>query len=107
PKQQGVMNLERIRAQMYGALAYGVKGLSYYTTRRALLTESHVKSSMYDDLTALNKSVRNLGDFLLDKTSQYIYHSGISANNQAAYFLDSLDASDLIASAPAGLIIGV
>lgn len=107
PQHPGVMNLERIRAQMHGALAYGVKGLSYYTTYGALLTESFEKSVWYDDLTVLNKKVKNIGNLLLEATSNKVYHTGLNANMQQAYFLDSFSESNFITAAPNDLIIGI
>ena len=107
PEQVGVMNLERIRAQMYGALAYGVKGLSYYTTHRALLTDTFEKGPLYDDLTVLNHAVTNAGNLLFNARSVQLYHTGISPALRAAYFLDDMTTSTVIADAPDDLIIGV
>ncbi|WP_353197554.1 hypothetical protein [Parapedobacter defluvii] len=107
PEQAGVMNLERIRAQMYGALAYGVKGLSYYTTHRSLLTETFEKSALYDDLAVLNQAVRHVGNLLFNARSVQLYHTGISEALRAAYFLDDLAASTVVDKAPDNLIIGV
>lgn len=107
PDVESIMNLERIRAQMYGALAYGVKGLSYYNTHGSLLDVNGEETSMYNDLVALNSEVKNVGNFLFDKIPEKLYHTGLNAQNNTAYFLDKISESDLIASAPDHLIIGV
>lgn len=107
PNHPGVMNLERIRAQMYAALAYGVKGLSYYTTHRSLLTTTFEKSAMYNDLSILNNEVKNIGNFLLHTRSEKIYHTGLNSTLQAGYFCDSFLESTILNEAPDNLIIGI
>ena len=104
------LNLERIRAQMYAALAYGVKGLSYYYENKngVLLDTLFNPSEMYPDLKRLNTEVKNLGNFLYAKQSEKIYHTSCNINGFAgSFFLDNLEESDLIKSAPKNLVIGV
>lgn len=107
PDVESIINLERIRAQMYGALAYGVKGLSYYNTHGSLLDANGEETAIYNDLLQLNKEVKNVGNFLFNKTSEKLYQTGLNTQNNTAYFLDKISDSDLIASAPDHLIIGV
>lgn len=106
-----IMNLERIRAQMYAALAYGVKGLSYYYTSNngALLDLDFNKTMLYDDLKILNAEVKNIGNLLFSKHSEKIYHTNIKSGNDAlnSHFLDNFQNSDLFKSAPDNLVIGV
>ncbi len=105
--QQSIMDVSRIRAQMYAALAYGVKGLSYFNSAGSLLDEKGGKTAMYEELKTLNTDIRSLGDFLLNKHSEKLYQTGVRQENKALYFLDSLETSDLLAAAPDNLVIGV
>jgi hypothetical protein len=105
--QQSIMDINRIRAQVYAALAYGVKGLSYFNSAGSLLDEQGNKTAMYDDLKSLNTDIRHLGDFLLNKRSEKLYQTGVKQENRALYFLDSMAISDLFVSAPDNLVIGV
>lgn len=105
--QQSIMDVSRIRAQMYAALAYGVKGLSYFNSAGSLLDEKGGKTAMYEELKTLNTDIRYLGDFLLNKRSEKLYQTGVRQENKALYFLDSLETSDLLAAAPDNLVIGV
>lgn len=105
--QQSIMDISRIRAQMYAALAYGVKGLSYFNSAGSLLDEKTNKTPMYDELKSLNTDIRYLGDFLLDKRSEKLYQTGVRQENKALYFLDSMETSDLLAAAPDNLVIGI
>lgn len=108
PDVVSIMNLERIRVQMFAALAYGVKGLSYYTSHRALIDPvTYEKTPMFNDLKALNTEVKNIGNFLLNKQSEKLYHTGVSTLNRARYYLDQFSLSTLLNTAPNDLIIGV
>ena len=107
--QPSIINVERIRAQMYAALAYGVKGISYFNSYGSLLNDVFEKTVMYDDLMQVNKEVKNIGNVLLNKKSEKLYHTGNTITEQLrnAYFLDKLSDSEIIKSAPNDLIIGI
>lgn len=105
--EKSIMDIPRISAQMYAALAYGVKGLSYYNSAGSLLDGEGNRTTLYEGLKLLNGNIRYVGDFLLDKQSEYIYHTGIAAGNDALYYLDAMADSDLLEDAPANLVIGV
>lgn len=108
PDVVSIMNLARIRVQMYAALTYGVKGLSYYTSHRALIDPvTYEKTAMFNDLKALNTEVKNVGNFLLDKQSEKLYHTGVSTLNRTRYYLDQFSLSTLLNTAPNDLVIGV
>lgn len=108
PGQVSIMNLERIRVQMYAALSYGVKGLSYYTSHQALIEDgTYDKTPMFNDLKALNTAVKNIGNYLFGKQAEQLYHTGVSSTNRTRYYLDNLSSSALINTAPNDLIIGV
>lgn len=108
PGQVSIMNLERIRVQMYAALSYGVRGLSYYTSHEALIDPvTYDKTPMFNDLKALNTAVKNVGNYLFGKLSENLYHTGVSSTNRARYYLDNMSSSALLNTAPNDLIIGV
>lgn len=96
-----------LSVQMYCALAYGVKCLSYFSTINCLVDGNGKKLDGYDEITEINHRVKNLGSFLFEKTSEKLYHFGITADNRAPYYLDDPEESELIVSAPADTIVGV
>lgn len=106
-EEKSIMDIPRISAQMYAALAYGVRGLSYYNSAGALLDGEGNRTVLYEELKRLNRNIRYLGDFLLDKQSEHIYHTGIAPGNNALYYLDAMTDSNLLEDAPANLVIGV
>ena len=99
--------VEQIKVQMYAALAYGVKGLSYYTSYGLFLDENGEKTSYYEPLTKINNKVKAIGDFLLDKKQQELYHSGLDKPVEKMYFLDSFDDSTIVSDIPNHIIMGV
>lgn len=99
PPQPSIVDLERIRVQMYAALAYGVKGLSYYYSHEVLIDPTtYEKTAMFNDLKDLNTTVKNIGNFLFDKRSEKIYQTGIPSANEGKFYLDSLSSSGLLLS---------
>lgn len=103
----GAMTLEKIQVQMYAALAYGVKGLSYYTSYGLFLDADGYVTDLYEPLTALNGRVKNIGGYLFDKEPEALYHSGLNREAEMAYFLDDAGASPLIAEMPENMIVGL
>ncbi len=93
--------------QMYAALAYGAKALSYYTTMEVVCDGAGNKKETFDEIRELNRRVHNLGDLLFDKSTEELYHFGIRKTNRTAYFLDDPEGSALISDAPSGSIVGV
>ena len=65
------------------------------------------ETDLYEPLTALNGKVKNIGGYLFDKEPEALYHSGLSSEMEAAYFLDAAGESSLIAGMPENLIIGL
>lgn len=94
-------------AQMYGALAYGAKCLSYYVTNGTLVTKTGAKGSDFNDIKSLNKTVKNLGNFLFDKQSEEIFHFGLDTDTQNQYYLDRTNLSDVVKNGPDGSIVSV
>ena len=103
----GPLPIEKMRVQMYSALAYGTVGLSYYTSLGAIVDEEGNKLSNFNQIKQLNSEVLNLGEFLFNKKSDKLYHTGVSSDKLQGYFTDSLAQSDLIKSAPENAILGV
>jgi len=103
----GRMNRQNIGIQMFAALAYGAKGLSWFTSMGIVTDVAGNKTERFDDVKALNEQVLNLGGFLLDKKLKQIYHTSLDELETKMYFLDNFNDSDLITAAPDNLIIGV
>ncbi|MHB1452594.1 MAG: hypothetical protein ACYCYM_01390 [Saccharofermentanales bacterium] len=98
---------EKLKVQMYSALAYGTTGLIYYTSLGVITDADGNKLPGFSQIKSLNSEVLNLGRFLFTKKSSKLYHTGVSENKLPGYFVDDLAASDLIGSAPDDAIIGV
>ena len=98
---------EMISTQMYCALAYGVKCLSYFSTIDCIADKTGNKLGNFDAIKAINRRVQNIGELLFDKTSEELYHFGIDPKNREPYFLDDPADSAWIADAPVGAIVGV
>ncbi len=93
--------------QMYAALAYGVKCLSYFTSLDVVCDNKGVKKDTFDEVKEINRKVQNLGDYLFEKETENLYHFGIKKANQVLFNLDKVEDSALIAGAPDGSIVGV
>lgn len=105
----GYINPARIKVQMNAALAYGASGVSYFMGSDIIVDNKGVKSQYYDELTQINKEVRNVGNLLMKATSSSIYHSAVSATYSTLNYLDSISSSTVISSLPstANIIVGV
>ncbi len=103
----GALPIEKMRVQMYAALAYGTVGLSYYTSLGAIVDADGEKTKDFNQIKQLNSEVLNLGNFLFDKKSDKLYHTSVSDDKLVGYFTDSLAQSDLIQAAPDSAILGV
>lgn len=101
------LSVEQIQVQMSAALAYGVKGLSYYNSWNSLTNTDGSPTTNYEALKTINWQARRIGDLLYDKQNIAIHHTGLSASYDSTYYLDSLSSSPYISSAPDDLIIGV
>ena len=98
---------EMISTQMYCALAYGVKCLSYFSTIDCIADGTGKKLENFDAIKAINHRVQNIGDLLFDKTSEELYHFGIKKANHDLYYLDKVEGSAWITGAPDNTIVGV
>jgi len=92
------MTLEKYMVQMNAALAYGAKGVSYFTGTNAIVTENGEKSALYDSLSELNAKVSNIGNLLLDATSTEIYHPRLSSDESNGYNLSNVEESAYISN---------
>ncbi len=105
---KGYIFTNEMRAvQMYAALAYGVKALSYFGSMSCICDGAGNVSPELPAVRELNCRVQNLGNFLFDKKSVALYHYGIDADNRPLYYLDDETASPWIAAAPDNGIVGV
>ncbi len=101
------LTVPQIQVQMAVGLTYGVKGLSYYTSQYSLTDVNGHPTAAYAALKAVNTRVKNIGNLLYGKTNAALYHTGLAASYNDAYFLDTLASSPWLSSAPANLSIGV
>ena len=108
-KNIGNMTAERISFQMYAALAYGVKRVSYFTSYGLVLDSRGNKTKMYDSVKAINEEALAVGRFLYDKTPMNIYHSGVGKLSKVRnnFYLDNLEKSSLLSEVPADCIVSV
>lgn len=108
-KAIGNMTPERIAFQMYAALTYGVKRVSYFTSYGLLLDANGDPTKYYEEVQAINKEALAVGQFLYDKESVALYHSGVGAMSkvQDIMYLDSLADSDLLTEIPTESIVSV
>ena len=98
----------QIRVGMYTGLAYGAKTLSSYIAVNYMWDREGNKQPRFEEGKALIREVKTTGNYLFDKTTKKIYHTGLPAGNyNAIYYLDDFASSDLLASAPDNLIISV
>ena len=102
----------QIALQLYSGLAYGADYLSYYMAPGYLYSmDGREKTERFEEGAALNKKIVNIGNLLLGKKSEKIYHTGFSLienwNNKLddKFYLDKISSSELISSAPDDLII--
>lgn len=98
---------DEIRYQMYVGLAYGAKCLYGWVCDS--VNDAGEKSATFNETKLRNAEIMPLGEYLLDKTTTEIYHTGAAAapNYVKNFYLDDLSKSQLIDSAPESLIISV
>ena len=98
---------EQIKYQMYVGLAYGAKQLSEWVAVSDGLNSDGTRSNLFDETKARNAEVMAVGNFLFDKKSSFVYHTGLSTEYFDDFYLDSISESALINSASDDLIISV
>lgn len=96
--EPGNFTIEKIKSQVFPLLCYGVAGLSYFTSAGSVVYNNE-KAPLYDDISALNKRVKNIGDFLLSKNNEAIYHCLRGDRYPSLYNLDRFEDSALMESA--------
>ncbi|MHB1452593.1 MAG: hypothetical protein ACYCYM_01385 [Saccharofermentanales bacterium] len=100
------MTPEKIRVQMSASLAYGVKQLSCFCAAGLIFDQNNEKTFMFEHVKEINQEILSLGEYLLDKASYKLYHTGIKNEYLPGYFLDDLAEDDLISEVGDHLIIG-
>ena len=105
----GKMTSEKISFQMWASLAYGVTRVSYWTSYGVLLDGNGDKTPLYNAIQSINKEGMTVGQFLYDKKSENIYHSGVGnlALVRGNYFIDDLSKSTLLSEIPTESIVSV
>ena len=103
----GNMTIEKISFQMWNALAYGAKRISYWTSYGVLLDGNGDKMALYEPIKALNKEALAVGEFLYNKTPDKIYHSGVGnlARVREGYYIDDIAQSPLISEIPTESVV--
>lgn len=96
------------KVQMYSALAYGTKGLSYFCAEGNIsVPETGGPTERFEALKEINFNVRRLGDFLLNKDMGPLYHTGLREEMVSQYCINSVsEAACPFTAAPDGLLIG-
>ncbi|MHB1452592.1 MAG: hypothetical protein ACYCYM_01380 [Saccharofermentanales bacterium] len=103
----GRMTREKLAVQMFSAVAYGAKTVSYFQSVGTLTDEFGNKTSLYEGAKSLNREVQNVGDLLFDMEPRYLYHIGLSSGFNSLYFMDEITESPIIASAPDNTIVSI
>ena len=96
---------DQIRYQMYVALAYNAKALTGWN--QDAVRADGTKTEYFEETKSRNAEIMPVGTYLLDKTTKAIYHTGAAGNYTEKFYLDKLEDSDLIASAPSRVIMSV
>lgn len=97
---------ERIEVQINCALAYGVKGVSYFFLHRIIVDDTGEKSEFYDQMSEINRKTINIGNELITAKSIAVYHGGISNDLTKKYYSDEIYCSKTIKNILDKLIIG-
>ena len=92
----------RIAVQMNAAIAYGSRRVSYWVSTPLYMDDTGKPSSLYAAGKDLHRRAMTTGTYLLGKTPDKLYMSGIAKGKQGMYFLDDAEQSPLIAALPAG-----
>ncbi|GAB3794330.1 hypothetical protein GCM10028798_00710 [Humibacter antri] len=99
----GTMTVDRIRLQVFTSLVYGARAISYFEVPGGLIDLNTLQETeLYEGTAQINRTVASWGPLLIGLTSSGVYQTG-KVNNP---FDDDLNSQDLVADAPAGLIIG-
>lgn len=95
----------RIAVQMNAAIAFGARRVSYWVSTPLYMDASGNKSSLYEAGKDIHTRAQITGDYLLHKTPDKIYMSGIAAARRSMYYLDDETQSNLISALPDGASI--
>lgn len=97
-----------MKIQMYAGLAYGAKYLSAFNSAGRMYTVDGRKAADFTSIQQNNHEIMTVGRFLFNKKDHKIYHTGLSRDTLTGpYFLDKFQDSEIIRSAPGGLIISI
>ncbi len=94
------LSRNEISTQMFAAIAYNAKALSWFVTADVLTDLEGNKKENYEELKSANFEAKALGQFFFDKELSKLYHTPKNVENEQIYFLDSMETSDILVSAP-------
>lgn len=103
----GYMEPNRIKVQINTALAYGVKGVSYFIASDIILNSNGDPSIHYNAIKQINKETLNIGNLLFDASSTAVYHGGFTDATSDLNYLNHISDSPLLNSVSSNVIAGV
>ncbi|MFC1509670.1 hypothetical protein ACFL60_08325, partial [Candidatus Omnitrophota bacterium] len=68
-------NVRRLRQSVYTSLAYGVKGIEWFTASKLFVTGSSGLEACGTDVAAINSELKRLGPILVDLQSVDVFHT--------------------------------
>lgn len=95
----------KITAQMFAAIAYNAKGLSWFVTADVLTDLDGEKKANFEELKKANFEALHLGDFFFDKQLERIYHTPYDEKLDTIYYQGNIRDSALIKVAPDHCIV--
>ena len=96
------MTIEKVRLSVNSLLAYGVKGINYYTTYNSIVDYNGRKMGLFNEVKQLNAETLKVGNEMLNFKSQLVYHTGDVKDNYGNKITDS----KIVRSATDEMIIG-
>ena len=67
------MTIEKVRLSVNSLLAYGVKGINYYTTYNSIVDYNGRKMGLFNEVKQLNAETLKVGNEMLNFKSQLVY----------------------------------
>lgn len=101
----GGMTPEKIAFQLNSAIAYGVKGISYYNSLASVIDERAYKTELFDGVKEANRQALLFGNYLLNKDYGKLYHTSMLEKAEKHYYTDKLSESDLLAALPDNALV--
>lgn len=100
----GKLTPAHVAAQMFGALAYGAKALSWFCSMGILTDIEGNRLPNFNVFRDLNLRVKRLGSYLFPFTLNALTHTDLDAEENAHYFAATPDALQGVDQLPVGVI---